>query len=189
MRNWTTFVGFAVLNAAAWAGGDALLGTKPDLVKNPAKYDSGPGLMPLFQTILVLGVVLFVLKTAAPKVIAKLGKKISTNANGLIKVEESATFAGGSLYVVEARGKTLLLSVGSQGVSCLADLTTEKPVDPTPLFMDLVAEAETRRGDDENPPQAAIYLDEPADQSPVGIGSLLRNEEIETLRRSAQRTN
>ena len=64
------------------------------------------------------------LKFALPALMKRFGGRISTPTNGSIRIEESAAFPGGRLYVVEARGRTLLLGATSQNVACLADLTT-----------------------------------------------------------------
>jgi len=73
-------------------------------------------------------------------------------------------------------------------VAEVADLTVAEKKAEAPLFMDIVAEAESRRGFDETPPHPALYLDEPAETPLVESTptSLLRNGEIEALRRSAQ---
>lgn len=173
---------------AAWAAAQDL-GTKADPVSTSAKYDAGsPGLMPILQTIVVLGIVLFALKTAAPKILAKWNKRIVAKTGGQIRIEESATFAGGSLYVVEARGKTLLLSVGANGVSCLSELNSPAPASEPPLFMEIVEQESARQGDDPAPPQAAVYLEDEEPEVPAGEAaqtlSLLRNEEVEALRRA-----
>lgn len=89
--------------------------------------------MPLVQMAIALGVVLFLLKFILPRIVGKMNKKLITSATSMLKVEESATFAGGTLYIVRARSKTLLLSVSTQGVNCLADITEEdaKPEEKT----------------------------------------------------------
>ena len=66
-----------------------------------------------------------------------------TGAASSLKIEESANFAGGSLYVVRARRKTLLLGVTGTAVSCLADLTEEEDAQPLPpTFNEILVEAE-----------------------------------------------
>jgi flagellar biogenesis protein FliO len=103
-------------------------GTKPDPTGASAvTQSSGSGIGSLFNVLLALGIVYGLLRFAMPKVMARMSRRLVTGAGSAIRIEESATFAGGSLYVVSARGKTLLLGVGSQGVQNLADLT-----DPTP---------------------------------------------------------
>ena len=76
---------------------------------------------------------------------------------GLRLDEKSAAFAGGNLYVVRAKSKTLLLSVATTGVTCLADLT-EVPVEPTHevlSFQEMVDEAPGVA------PVAVVHYDEP----------------------------
>ena len=111
-------------------------GTKRDVMA--AAGGSGSSMMPLFQMLVALGIVFALLKFGLPKLASKLNKKLVTGTNSSIQIEESANFAGGSLYIVTARGKTLLLSVGTNGVSNVADLTpTEKPVEQ-PLFNEIL---------------------------------------------------
>ena len=92
----------------------------------------------LFNVLLALGIVYGLLRYAMPKVLARMNKRLVTGAGSAIKVEESASFAGGSLYVVSARGKTILLAVGSQGVRFLTDLTETPTAPEPPSFGDLV---------------------------------------------------
>ncbi len=124
-------------------------GTKPDVARgNTTAADlSSPGLMPLVQMALVAGIVLLVLKVVLPKFASKLNKKLQPSVGGGIRIEESATFAGGSLFIVSARGRTLLLSVSGQGVSCLSDLSSAARDDPQPVFMDLLEDARAGRVD------------------------------------------
>lgn len=109
-----------------------LLGTKASPITT-SSAPGGMGVMPLVQMAIALGVVLFLLKFILPRIVGKMNKKLITSATSMLKVEESATFAGGTLYIVRARSKTLLLSVSTQGVNCLADITEEdaKPEEKT----------------------------------------------------------
>ncbi|MEQ1823938.1 MAG: hypothetical protein ABL949_15630 [Fimbriimonadaceae bacterium] len=111
------------------------LGTKADLAGKTAT-STGPG--PFIQMLLALGVVLLILKFALPKLAGKLHKKIVTPLNSTLKVEESAQFAGGALYVVSAKNKSMLLSVSNTGVQYLADLTDPHPLPEPPLFMEVL---------------------------------------------------
>ncbi len=79
--------------------------------------------MPLIQMAIALAIVLALLKFVLPKMVGKMNKKLVTSTASALNIEESATFAGGTLYIVRARSKTLLLSVSTQGVNCLADIT------------------------------------------------------------------
>ncbi len=130
---------------AAWSQ-EGFLGTKSDVVKAaPAtQAAAGSGLMPLVQMAVVAGIAMLVLKVVIPKLTSKLNRRISPTIGGGIRVEESATFAGGSLYVVSARKKTLLLCASGQGVSCLADLTDPAPTCEEPLFVDILSDATQR---------------------------------------------
>lgn len=137
MRKILTLSALA-LAAASWAG-DGILGTKASPVTGAVTADSGVGAMPFLQMMLALGVVLLLLKFVLPKLANKLNKKIVTKDGSGIQIEESAAFAGGSLYIVKARSKTLLLSVSSTGVTCLSDLTTtQQPAPDLPTFRELV---------------------------------------------------
>jgi hypothetical protein len=95
--------------------------------------------MPLLQLALAVGVIALFLKVWLPKWISRWNRGISATPGGGIKVEESATFAGGTLYVVKVRSKTLLLSCGSNGVACLADISDPAPQHSGPAaFVDLL---------------------------------------------------
>lgn len=99
----------------------------------------GPGAF--IQMVLALGIVLLLLKLVLPKVAGKLNKRLTPSSSSLLSVEETASFAGGNLYIVKARQKTLLLSATSSGVTCLADLT-EGSTEPAPTFEEIVQAAE-----------------------------------------------
>ncbi len=145
----------AFLPAAAFAGD--LLGTKAD----PAGSSNGPstslGLAPMLQMLLALGIVLVLLKVLLPKLLTKFGKKLVTKLDGGIKIEESANFPGGTLYVVKARKKTLLVSVASSGVTCLTDLTEPDPLENQPTFQELVEQVDT--------PETFAVVEQPVDQT------------------------
>ena len=114
-------------------------GTKKDMLAAAGGSSTGISAMPLLQMLVALGIVFALLKVVLPKVASRLNKKLVTGINSSIKIEESANFAGGSLYIVSARDKTLLLSVGTSGVNCVADLTpASKPVEQ-PMFTDILA--------------------------------------------------
>ncbi len=101
-----------------------LQGLKPDLTGPlpQAEPSPSPGFY-LLQMAIVLLVVVGLLKWAMPKWLTRLKGKLNVSADSSIKIEESATFASGMLYVVSVREKTLLLSVSNQGITCLMDLT------------------------------------------------------------------
>lgn len=134
--------------ATSWAG-EGFLGTKPSSPASAVAVDAGGvGAMPFIQMLIALGIVLVLLKLVLPKAVAKLNKKIVTPLGSAIQVEESASFAGGNLYIVRARSKSLLLSVTTTGVQCLADLTE---ANPPPTFSDLVEREMTAVVEDRQP--------------------------------------
>lgn len=104
------------------------LGTKADIVAPSQPLSTNEpvvGGMQFVQMIVALGLVFALLKFGLPKLVGKMGKRLSTPLNSSIQVEESANFGAGSLQVITARGKTLLIAVTQSGVSCLADLTDD----------------------------------------------------------------
>jgi len=128
-----------LLSSLAFAGDP--LGLKADPISAPAST-GGVGLGPMLQMLVALGIVLLLLKTVMPKVLKKFGKKLVTKLDGGIQIEESANFPGGTLYVVKARKRTLLISVAASGVTSLADLTEPDPLENEPTFQELVEEVE-----------------------------------------------
>lgn len=144
MRTAGFFVTAICLSAAQ---GQGFPGAKPDPASDFSQ-SSGGGMGALFNVLLALGIVYGLLRYAMPKVLARMNKRLVTGAGSAIKVEESASFAGGSLYVVSARGKAILLSVGAQGVRFLADLTETPKAAESPSFGDLV-ERELQATNDE----------------------------------------
>jgi hypothetical protein len=118
---------------------DDLLGTKSDPISAPSSGSTGGlGLAPMLQMLVALGIVLILLKVLLPKLLTKFNKKLVTKFDGGIVIEESASFAGGTLYVVKARKKTLLLSVAATGVVCLSDLTEPDPLAEAQTFQEMV---------------------------------------------------
>lgn len=111
-------------------------GTKRDALATAPT--GGSTAMPLFQMLIALGIVFALLKFALPKLASKLNKRLVTGVNSSIRIEESANFAGGSLYIVGARDRTLLLSVGTNGVSCVADLTPAQKEPGPALFSEIL---------------------------------------------------
>lgn len=164
------FSGF--LSAAALAG-DGFLGTKASPAAGPMQADTGGvGIMSFLQMMIALGIVLVLLKFVMPKLVTKLNKKIVTKVGSEIQIQESAAFAGGSLYIVQAKTKSLLLSVTSTGVTCLADLTTSQPEPELPTFKEIVdqeidrplqpfavIETEVEQQNEDDPAQIAAVLE------------------------------
>lgn len=119
--------------------GDGFLGTKASPTMGPMQADTGgAGFMSFLQMIIALGIVLVLLKLVLPKVVTKLNKRIVTKVGSAIQIEESAAFAGGTLYIVKAKSKTLLLSVTAQGVNCLSDLSPAQAVPSPATFQEIV---------------------------------------------------
>ncbi len=137
--------------------------TKKDTMSGfSTSASSGGGLMPLVQMALAATVVIFLLKSLMPKLAGKFNKSMATKVGSSIKVEESATFAGGTLYVVQAKSKTLLVSVNGTGVVCLADITETQSRPAVPTFMDILEEKTA--APEKAMPQAIAYL---SDEAPV----------------------
>lgn len=103
----------------------------------------GPGVGSFVQMVIALGVVLALVKFIVPKLAGKMGRKLVTSANSSLKIEETAHFAGGTLYIVRARAKTLLLGVNGTAITCLADIS-EAPVDNVPTFQEIVEAEEAK---------------------------------------------
>ncbi len=140
-----------------------LLGTKRDSMAVTGGASSPVGVMPLFQMLLALGIVFVLLKFALPKLANKFNKRLVTGLNSNIKIEESANFAGGALYLVKVKGKDLLLSVSTNGVTCLADVTSTEIAKSEPLFMEILDDQKARP---DLPDFAAVPVEEgprPAD--------------------------
>ncbi|MBL8066900.1 MAG: flagellar biosynthetic protein FliO [Armatimonadetes bacterium] len=116
------------------------LGTKSDIMRAGTAKPTGQTMDPaqLLPMLVALGLVFFLLKYALPKVVAKFNKGMSTSLNSPIMLEESASFATGTLQVVTVRGKSLLLAVTPQGVTCLSEVPTTLPGDPVPAFFEIL---------------------------------------------------
>lgn len=121
------------------------LGTKADpMVMNPTSSGGG-GVMPIVQLGIAIAIIVGALKFGLPKLVPMLSKKLHPSLGSTIRVEESATFAGGTLYVVEAKGKSLLLCASASGVACLADLTepTGTTREEPPAFFEVLDHAKS----------------------------------------------
>lgn len=148
--------------AALAQAGEGILGTKADPVTMGRSGGPGMGVLPLLQMAVAVAVVFLLLKFVVPKAVTKFGKGLKTPASGGIKIEEAAQFAGGTLNVVSVRGRTLLLSVGTQGVSCLADLTEPNRPTELPTFQEMVDSASTSKS---AAPAAQALIEAPAAES------------------------
>ena len=114
------------------------LGTKSDLVVKSPQSTSVVSGWDMVQMVVALAIVFALLKWALPKLVAKMNRRVVTKEGSSISVEESASFGGGSLQIVTARGRTLLLCVSQSGVSCLADLSVAAPAKEEPAFFEMV---------------------------------------------------
>lgn len=103
----------------------------------------GPGLGSFVQMVIALGIVLALVKVVVPKLAGRMNRKLVTSANSTLKIEETAHFAGGTLYIVRARSKTLLLGVNGTAISCLADIS-EAPPTEAPSFQEIVEAEESK---------------------------------------------
>ncbi len=123
--------------------GDGIVGTKlgggATFQTTPVSPVSGSAVV---QLIVALGIVLLLVRYVLPQALNKVNRKLNTNVTGGIRIEESASFAGGNLYVVTAKSKTLLLSVTGTSVTFLADLTeTQQPQPEVKTFQEMLEEA------------------------------------------------
>lgn len=148
--------GSTLLAAATAIAGEGMLGTKSDVLPASQPASSGVSLMPLLQMAVAVAIVMVLLKVWLPKVISKVNKGLKGSLHGGLSVEEAASFAGGTLNVVTVRGRTLLLSVGPQGVTFIADLTEPRASAEPQSFLDMVESAESRAA---RKPNEAISLE------------------------------
>jgi hypothetical protein len=170
------WAGFCASVLAASAGAQEAFGTKRDAVASMGNTSPAVGMMPFLQMMAALTIVFLMVKFLLPKIASKMNKKLVTGSGSQIKIEENANFAGGHLYVVSARGKTLLLSAGQGGVSCLADLSDSKPArEETPLFMDIL--------DREQTSPSHLYVEDSGSPTPVMRGSMADAEIAAALER------
>lgn len=123
------------------------LGLKPDLVttvpervQQSAAVNTGANMGQFLTLMVALGLIFVALKFWMPKLASKFNRRLTTPLNSPITLEESASFATGNLQVVTVRGKSLLLAVTPQGVTCLAEVPSQAPHDPVPAFFELLDE-------------------------------------------------
>lgn len=116
------------------------IGAKKDLVVQHTTQPSGSGvnIWQFAPMMVALGIIFFLLKFALPKVMGKFNKTLSTPFDSPILLQESASFATGSLQVVTVRGKSLLLAVTPQGVSCLTELNAKVEDNSPPAFFEIL---------------------------------------------------
>ena len=163
----TLLAAFAAGNAFAQDAG--YLGTKVSGTAAAGGATAPGGVGSFIQMVMALGIVLVLLKTVAPKIIGKLNKRIVTTATSTINIEETACFAGGTLYVIHAKAKTLLVCCSSSGVTCLADLTeTTTPAPEIPSFQEIVESAKPYD------PSSAVVTTEPSKDVEAALQRLER---------------
>jgi len=118
---------------------------KPDLQLPAPQSATGPtSLLPLLQLLFAVGIVVWLLKWLLPKAVSRIGKRFSTPLSSLIKIEQTATFGAGTLYIVEVDGRRLLLCASAQGVSCLADLSPTPEAQTQEPFISVLDQASTK---------------------------------------------
>ena len=135
MKSLFIALGFALPGSLALA---QELGTKPDLsLGNPTSFSAPNSVMPLVQLAVVVGIIVLALKCVLPRMLPMINKKLNPSLGSRIKIEESASFAGGTLYIVSVGDQSALLSVSSQGVQKVMNLGG-KEVDAEPAFFEHV---------------------------------------------------
>jgi flagellar biogenesis protein FliO len=125
-----------VLGSSVAFAADGVLGTKSDTV-SPLQGPSASG-GSLLQMVIAVLVVFGLMKYFLPKMMAKFGGKLNPGIGSSIKIEESASFQGGTLYLVTVKDRSLLLGVSGTNLSTLADLGTVSKPDPGPTFMEIL---------------------------------------------------
>ena len=135
------FILLALALSSSFAfGEDGILGTKGDASSALQGPTSSGG--SLLQMIIAVLVVFGLMKFMLPKVMAKFGGKLNTGVGSSIKIEESASFQGGTLYLVSVKDRSLLLGVAGTSITMLADLGNTNKPDPGPAFMDILDRAD-----------------------------------------------
>lgn len=110
-----------------------------------AMSSGGPSIFSIIQMIIAVAIVVGLMKFVLPKIVSKMGGKLTTNLNGGIRIEESATFPGGNLYVVTVSDRKLLLGATAQSISTLADLGPVVKPNPGPAFLDFLDSADSSK--------------------------------------------
>ncbi len=110
-----------------------------------AMSTGGPSIFSIIQMIIAVAIVVGLMKVVLPKIVSKMGGKLTTTLNGGIRIEESATFPGGNLYVVTVSDRKLLLGATPQSISTLADLGPVNKPNPGPAFMEYLDNADTSK--------------------------------------------
>jgi flagellar biogenesis protein FliO len=134
----------ATLASAAEETAKGAFGTKSSggAGTTAAMSNGGPSIFSILQMIIAVAIVVGLMKYVLPKVVSKMGGKLTTTLNGGIRIEESATFPGGNLYVVTVSDRKLLLGATAQSISTLADLGPVVKPNPGPAFLDYLDTAD-----------------------------------------------
>lgn len=155
MRRWGGLM--AALIAGSAFAQDTFPGTKPDIVAGAAPSSGGSGLMPLFQMAIAAALILMFLKVWLPKLLGRINRRMDAKPGVGIRIEEAATFAAGTLYLVEVRGHALLLCAAANGVTCLADLTEAgRTRQEKPAFFEILDEKASRRPSSPTPEMSEV---------------------------------
>lgn len=159
---------------------DGLLGTKSDsasALQGPAS--SGGSLL---QMIIAVLVVFGLMKYFMPKLIAKFGGKLNTGIGSSIKIEESASFQGGTLYLVSVKDRSLLLGVAGTSITTLADLGNVNKPDPGPTFMEYLDVVDDSKAVNTMP---IVEIEEPLTHAVIESGSQAKDalERLQKLMR------
>lgn len=152
----TFALSFAALASSLALAEDGMLGTKGDSV-SALQGQAGAG-GSLLQMIIAVIVVFGLMKFLLPKMMGKFGGKLATKVGSTIKIEESASFAGGTLYVVNVKDKSLLLGVTGTTISTLADLGPVNKPNPGPTFMEYLESTDGAK---------AVVTELPVTETPV----------------------
>jgi len=130
-----------------------------------AMSTGGPSIFSIIQMIIAVAIVVGLMKYVLPKIVSKMGGKLTTTLNGGIRIEESATFPGGNLYVVTVSDRKLLLGATAQSISTLADLGPVVKPNPGPAFLDYLDHADTSNvtpATEVIPTRAVVAVEAPA---------------------------
>lgn len=170
---------FALSSSLALAD-DGLLGTKGDgtsALQGPAS--SGGNLL---QMIIAVLVVFGLMKYFLPKMVAKFGGKLNPGIGSAIKIEESASFQGGNLYLVSVKDRSILIGVAGTSITTLADLGSNNKPDPGPTFMEYLDVADTTKAVNTQP---IVEIEEVPEFAVVETGSQAKDalERLQKLMR------
>lgn len=114
---------FAFLPTLAFAG-SGVLGTKQDVVSTSP--GAPVGVMAVVQMVVALVIVIALVRVVLPKVLNKVSGRPATDM-GNLQVQATANLGNGTLHIVQAGTKTLLIGATANGITCLSDLTDSVP--------------------------------------------------------------